>query len=211
MRDTERTLVALEAAFRKLAIRRSEAADGIPYETLIPAIARQLMLIRPNPGIHLPQAVTTKTAKRELRDLARKIEKTIKALRDLSPTARAAVNFQEAALRTMTTSLRILLASTESEVPESSAVGGRPKHMSVRKISEAVGQHYHALTGERATVRVREAGDKACAYGPFFDLMTEVFQVLNLSDSPEVWARHVADAQRNKAKRASPFKEKTYL
>ena len=38
---------ALEDVFSKLPIQRDETAKGIPYESMIPGIARQLMLMFP--------------------------------------------------------------------------------------------------------------------------------------------------------------------
>jgi hypothetical protein len=92
----------LEDAFRKLRIRRGAAAQGIPYELLIPGIARQLMLMAPNPR---SKALPPKKA---LRSLTRSVGQTIEALDRFPESALDALNYKQAALRKLVTNLRIL-------------------------------------------------------------------------------------------------------
>ena len=70
----ESKCAALEDAFRKLQNRRGEAAQGIPYEFLIPSFGPQLMVMVPNPR---KKALPPKKA---LRSLTRSIGQTIEAL-----------------------------------------------------------------------------------------------------------------------------------
>ncbi len=211
----ERKQVALETALRKAAHRKAAAqpscsANAIPFEFLIPGIAWQLILMVPNPGIRRRQPVSAEKATRERHDLAGKIDKCLNSLDGLSPTAIGALNYRREALRDVQLKLRILKACAEtsepasaepasaepaSAEPASAAKGGRPRKVSAKNIAEVVGQHFRGLTGKRPTVSVyppvgvKEKDGKA--YGPFLDLMTDVFTALEIKASPEVWARHV--------------------
>ena len=68
---------ALEEAFRKLPIRREEAATGIPYELLIPGIPSQLLLMIPNARVRIVRT------KRGLRSVPASILPTEEGLRRL--------------------------------------------------------------------------------------------------------------------------------
>ncbi|HUH85045.1 MAG TPA: hypothetical protein VLX85_10570, partial [Stellaceae bacterium] len=137
---------ALCAAFRKLEIKRHETANAMSYDHLIPAISRQLMLMR------TPQAAIG------AKHMRRKVGKAAAALRDLPPTALsdlAALGCPD--VGKLTSRLMILEAR--------GGRSGRPMMTEAKEIAEVVGEHYHALTGEKPTRRVDEANSKA--YGPF--------------------------------------------
>ena len=174
MRDTpERVLGALIAAFRKLKVPGGRG-PGIPYEYLIPDIARQLLLMRPRPRAMSPK---------RLRGAHRKIEK-LSAVEDLPLGARRALN---------SANLEMMI-----EISKAPAVGGRPREDFAAEVAGFVAEEYRRLTGRKPTVPVRERD--ARAYGPFLELVRDVFAALGIKASPVVWARH-AVAPRGKNER----------
>lgn len=182
--EWEEKCAELEDAFRKLPIRRNEAAPGIPYEFIIPGIGRELMLMRPNSGVHPPKAVSADAAKKELRDLARKTEALIEVLDGLSRTSLDALNYREVALRKLKTNLRIFQTGIiTTEVQESLVNTGRgaPKKIQPRKIARLVAQHYYALTGKKPTAPSKDGK----AYGPFVELLNAVYRILGVEASAE--------------------------
>lgn len=171
MRETK--LAALEAAFRKLPIKKGKAA-GIPYESLIPGIARQLMLMVP---ILRPKVASEK---RGLRNLAQSTGRTVKALDDLSSAALAALNYQPAALRELKTKLRILHAATETV--EFTARNGQPKKIQPKKIARIVAQHYYRLTGRKPAL-TNDPYNGGKTKGQFVELLQAVFEILGIKAS----------------------------
>jgi hypothetical protein len=92
---------ALEDAFRKLPIQRSKAMTGMPYESLLPDIPRQLMLMAHIPRSE-PELYTTKNNLRNkngLRKLAKKIGDIIKVLDGVSQDALDSLNYRQTAHR----------------------------------------------------------------------------------------------------------------
>ena len=172
---------ALEKAFRDLPIWRG-TATGIPYEILIPDIPRQLMLMLPNSPNSRPKAAGTKKG---LQRLARSTRSTIKALDGLSQTALDSLNYKPAALRKLTTNLRILHAAAEMAAKKKAEVkgrAGRPEQVQpsqAKKIARVVAQHYRGLTGKKPT-----------ASGPFVKLLHDVYEILGIEAS----ARSQAEA-----------------
>ena len=116
---TEKT-AALEGAFRKLPIRMKKGPyvvndpklgtitydNAIPYESLIPGIARELMLMGPEPR---PKASARK-AKKELKSLVQLTVRYVKALDELSQRAIDALNTRSPVLQEwkLTKTLRFL-------------------------------------------------------------------------------------------------------
>lgn len=106
--------VALEGLFLRLPIQKHDASAGIPYQTLIPGMGRQLLLMSPNS--QSSSRLAKKGNKKELRDLARNVQRTLKSLDDLSDAAAASLNFKPFALQQLKTELRILHACAECAV-----------------------------------------------------------------------------------------------
>ena len=149
------------------------------------------------PEAHGPRVVSSKVAREELSEIADQVAITFKLLRNMSSTARAALNL--GALRQLITSLGIFYTCVGmAEVPESN-VPGRPKAEQAIKIAEFVAQQYSMLTGKWATVSTNT--DTNEAYGPFLDLLREVFEALGVEASPVNCAKR-ARAMQLKADRA---------
>ena len=62
---------------------------------------------------------------------------------------------------------------------------GAPKKLQLRKIAQAVAQHYYALTGKKPTVPKKDG----IAYGPFLDLLTEVYMILDFKKNASAEAQ----------------------
>jgi hypothetical protein len=169
----------LEDAFCKLTIQRDETATGISYKSVIPGIARELMLMAP---ISRPKAASA----RAIRSLTSSTGRTIKVLDNLSQSALDTLNYPPDDLRELTKKLRMLHAAAETRV--SQRPDGQPKKVQPGKIAQVVAQHYFALTGERPTVRVKD-GEKA--YGPFLELLSTIFYILDVDASAESQTRAV--------------------
>jgi hypothetical protein len=177
----EAKCAALEDAFRKLSIRRGKARIGIPYESVLPGIPRQLMLMAP---ISRPKA---KSSKKGLCNLEQLTARTVKVLDGLSQDALDSLNYRQTALTELKTKLRMLHVAAKAV--DFKARLGQPKKVQPRKIACVVAQHYFSLTGERPTVRVKD-GEKA--YGPFLGLLRSVFDILGVNNaSAESQARAV--------------------
>jgi hypothetical protein len=173
---------ALEGAFRKLQIRRGEAAQGIPYEFFIPSIGPQLMLMVPNPR---PKALPPKKA---LHSLTRSIGQTLELLERLPGAVLDALNYRKAALRELETNLRILHFAVKTAEVETRR--SAPTKTQEQKIARVVAQHYFALTGKKPTVSVSVKDGNA---SPFVELLTAVYGTLGVKASAASQAKMVAD------------------
>ncbi len=178
--------VALEEAFRRLPIRRGDPSRGIPYEVLIPDISRELILMRS--GSQPPKGASASVAQKKLASLSRATGRTIKELDQLPSNAVDALNLRPAALRDLTTRLRILQATAASAKPQESSSLGQPPKVQARKIAQTVALHYERLTGLSPTVSTK--GGKA--YGPFVTFLSTVFDILEIDASAESQARKVS-------------------
>jgi hypothetical protein len=143
--EWEEKSAALEKLFRDLPI--CTTATGIPYESLIPGVPRQLLLMRPG----LSRSRSKIGAKKGLHILAQSAHRAVAALDSLSQSALAALSYQPAALQRLKTDLRILAAAArEGKVRKA----GRPKQdgpSQATKIARAVAQHYCGLTNKAPT------------------------------------------------------------
>lgn len=183
----EAKCAALEIAFRGLPIRRATGV-GISYEFLIPDISRQLMLMIPNPRVRIARtgedlrAVPLSILPTEdgLKRLAQSTGRTVKTLDGLSQTALDALNYKSAALRELTTKIRILQAAAEvagdeiAKAKEAKVKAGRGRPPKVepspaQKIARVVAQHYRGLTGDEAKAPTR-----------LIRLLCEVYRILGI-------------------------------
>jgi hypothetical protein len=173
---------ALETAFRKLQLPRSiEGVKGIPYETLIPGIPRQLMLMAPWQCRR--NILSPKQALRQLDDTSARL---VDLMDRLPPIVVEALNFRQRALSDLKTKLRILnCAAKSTKVPPSR---GAPRKIQARKVAVAVAQHYYGLTSKKPTVP-KDKNERP--YGPFLNLMTAVFEILEVNASALSQAEYV--------------------
>ena len=158
---------ALAKLFRDLPI--CTTATGIPYESLIPDIPDQLLLMAPRRSPPRPKIAG---AKKALRTLAQSAHRTVVALDGLSPKALAALNYRPAALRRLKTDLRILAAGAR----EGKVTTGRPTQAGpsqAAKIARAVAGHYRGLTNKTPTAHDHR----------FLDLLKAVYVVLGVRAS----------------------------
>jgi hypothetical protein len=178
----ESKCAALEDAFRKLQNRRGEAAQGIPYEFLIPSFGPQLMVMVPNPR---KKALPPKKA---LRSLTRSIGQTIEALDRLPGPVLDSLNYRPAALYNLQMQLRILHVAVKTAEVETRR--SAPTKTQEQKIARVVAQHYFALTGKKPTVSVSVKDGNS---SPFVELLTAVYRTLGVKASAASQAKMVAD------------------
>jgi hypothetical protein len=165
---------ALEKLFRDLPICKPED-EKIPYESLIPGIPDQLLLMAPRRSPPRSKGVG---AKRGHRMLAQSARRTITALNQLSPSAIAAM-LRPAALRQLKMSLLVLAVQAEREGKR-----GRPKRAGpsqATKIARAVAQHYRGATNKTPTAHDQK----------FLDLLKAVYVVLGVKASARSQAMHL--------------------
>jgi hypothetical protein len=142
-----------------------------PYATQIPAIARELLLMRPNPT--KPQMPVREGLER----VAKAAGQLCSLLDQLPPAAITALNLRKQALMTFKTTARTLtLVAGGSSI---SSVAGAPEKKHARKVAETVGIHYCRLTGKKPTVP-KKGG---VPYGPFLTLLKRVYKVLGIKAS----------------------------
>jgi hypothetical protein len=177
-------VAALEVAFRRLPISRRETS-AIPYEEVIPGIARQLMLMGGKPT---PQRkkVSIQKAKRELERLARLSGATAEALRELSQTAIDLLSLKPEflSIREQASWLRLLSADAQSAASSCLPTEQRVRQKNPRpvEVARVVALHYFRLTGEKP--RRRNTWDGK-AYGPFLELLNAVYKVLGVKASAD--------------------------
>ena len=63
--------------------------------------------------------------------------------------------------------------------------GGKPRNEKAHALAGRLATHYYFMTGERP----KRINDKEGTYGPFFDLISEVFQALDIRESATHYAR----------------------
>jgi hypothetical protein len=172
---------ALKTAFRRLAIQRGE--EGIPYEFLIPGIAKTLLLMVPNAA--QKKALPPRKA---LHSLTRLLTQTHDVLERLPPPVLDALNYRPEALFKLKRDLKILLAAAKTA--EVKTRRSPPRKLQEQKIAQIVAQHYFALTGKKPTVSVSlRNGDPS----PFVKLLTDVYRILGVKVSAASQAKMVAD------------------
>jgi len=163
---------ALEDAFRSLPIKRPKKANAIPYDLLIPAMGRQLILMTPS---RPPQTVVPKIA---LRNLNQSSAQIIKVLDSLSSDELSALNHGSMGLQELTIRLKVLHKVTAKPVVKRPP--GRPTKIQPAKITKVVAQHYYRLTGRKPAVSKNLHG---VAGGCFLELVQKVFMILGVEAS----------------------------
>jgi hypothetical protein len=193
---------AIAAAFRKLKVPAGERGK-LYYKETIPSIARELALMAGGgPLRHHDEHASHLATVKELADLKKRAEGLLDAIDALHRPAIDALNYRDGVLigtAGVTTQLRILIASAScAEIPDQPSSRGAKVKVQPRRIALAVAAHYHRLTGDRPTVDTRQIDtdyDKGSeSYGPFLDLLTEVFAALGVKASPESQAKIASGA-----------------
>lgn len=77
---------------------------------------------------------------------------------------------------------------------------GRHRDEFARMIAGYLANQFHFLTGETPTIRVHTPPHPSAgkAYGPFLELITDVFSAMNIKASPETFAREAVDSFANR-------------
>lgn len=171
---------ALEAAFRKLDIKTGHSVlegRAIPYAVCIPLIARQILLLATSPKPRHP-TVSGNKARKELKKLAMVTRRCVAVLDGISQTALDALptRLEFFNLPDMTKKLRMLSASANAAEPP--PVQAQRKKDLPAIIAQEVALHYCRLTGEKPTRRTD--WDTKKAYGPFLNLLDNVYEILNV-------------------------------
>lgn len=84
--------------------------------------------------------------------------------------------------------LHVLVASIEhANIPTMPPAKGRRRDPRSARVASGLVYFWQILAGHRATITVRSLDNRAT--GPFLDVLTEVFQILNIKASPESQGR----------------------
>jgi hypothetical protein len=160
---------AIEQLFSELQPADTTAILGIPYSSLIPGIARELLLMAP-----VPRRKKI-AAKKGLQVLTERTSRTLETLDSLSEDGLAALNIQAGALKDLKTKLRILHCVANNAVVERHL--SPPRKIQAEKIAWRIGEHYCAITGKEApTVPTRPMDGRP--YGEFVRLLEAIFPIL---------------------------------
>jgi hypothetical protein len=171
---------AIEKAFRNLKIQKSTSSTGIPYDSLIGDIPRQLLLMTPIASANL------RKPNQAIQKLRRHCEGLIDAIEHSPPEVINAAGIRKGYLRSLPTELRLLrLALNEAHLEPQK---GAPEKRQERAIALMVAQHYYGLTGKKVTVPKKDG----VAYGPFVELLTEVYNALGVCASAEAQADYIS-------------------
>jgi hypothetical protein len=208
----EEKSAALEKLFRDLPICKPKA-EGIPYESLIPGIPDQLLLMVRNPRVRIidgkdvydvdgkklmslcNEPLLIQPTGEGLRSTMHAAERLVKALDSLSqPALKAlALNYRPAALRGLKTKIRMLQAAAklagnrlaEAKKASDKDSRGRPKHLRGRRTQDGPSQ-----ATEIARVVAQHyrglTNKKPTAHNKvFLDLLKDVYTVLGVKASAQ--------------------------
>jgi hypothetical protein len=162
-------IARLKAAFRKLPITAAYP-DKIPYESVLPGICRELVRLSATPPRGKPA--------KELAELKKHAEKLLNAIVELHKPALDAAVVPDG----LTMRLGVLIAQIDE-----AKLGGRPRKDQAWEITKMTAETFYRLTGGAAHPNTKDGK----AYGPFLDLLTEVFNILGVDASPESQARRL--------------------
>lgn len=183
-----RQCAALEDAFRCLPIKRFDAAAGIPYESEIPGMGRQLILMK-----HVPRPMN-RSVKKDIRSLVSYVGRTLTLLERLPNSATGVLNYQDGSLTQLKSSLRVLWTAAQLHT-DNGRPGAREK-LRARKIACIVAWHYYGLTGRKPTVPKDSKGKPS---GHFLKLLKTVFEILDIERELRSLPRDKAGTQLDKA------------
>jgi hypothetical protein len=167
----EEKIAALENAFRAIASRN---ADGVTVgEATISGIGRQLWLMASRQSRDDDGRTRWPVSQAGLKKARAHILKAAKAIKGVTPEAAFQMGLSWGALAAIQVGL-------EEAAKRAKPALGTPRKDQARRIAEVAAGHYWALTGKKPTVPKREGE----AYGPFLDLVTAVFKILEVKASP---------------------------
>jgi hypothetical protein len=172
----------LEVAFRSLPFAAPPPGRDIPFDMLIPSIARELCLMQPN-RYRRPSPEGTR----------RKLAALQKRARELNEDMPAALY--------LPLELRLLIIRLAyAEAPKFPKAGrtGAPKKALAAQVARTTARYYYLLTDKRPTRISPIAGGKA--YGAFIiTFLADIFRILGIEASVE-----------SQAKKAIRYMEETY-
>lgn len=175
---------AIEAAYREAAAKAPmekspRTSKAIPYELAIPGMGRELMLMMSGaPRKLLPP-------KKALAELRKTSDGLLAVLDLLPPEAAAALDMSQKTLPDLRLKLRVL--SEEAKAARIVRKAGPPEKVQATKIARAVAVHYYHFMGRNPSVPKREGK----AYGPYLNLLSKIFKILELKASAESQAEKV--------------------
>ena len=157
-------LAALERAFRKLPISQPGEPDALKYEMLLPGIARELASLSPR---SLPNP--------NRRAIHRKLSKLKKCAEELQDGDNRFFNLPiDWRIPIISLGHLSLPANPEREV-------GAPKKVLGPRVARLVAQHFYGLTGLLPSDGIPLGGGPAG--GPFVELLSEIYNILEVNDS----------------------------
>ncbi len=164
-------------------------------------IGRELLFAVGNGGGPLPaeELVGAEQTAKELAAVAEQAAALRTTLQGLHKPALDALGWRRAAaLRRLASDLNVLAASASlariPDLPPNAGKGRKPQAAKL-EVARRIASHFRRLTGKSAT-RVWQDGR---AHGEFYDLVTEVFELLGLGN-PDQYAREAIKAQKFPAK-----------
>jgi len=187
-----RVSAKIEAAFRRLHFNVG-GEEGFSH-TL--ALLTQIATTTPAPDTAF-RRVGRARCEAELKTLCSAAERLVRAIDNLhEPTILALAAppiswFARTEVKKM--AQQVAYAACHADVSNVAAgVGVQPRNRPSLVVADIVANEYERITGDRPTVRTRDGS----AYGPFFDLVRDVFIAMDINDSPEVAARVSARRRR---------------
>lgn len=189
---TDGTTTEIEAAFRKLQILQENEWHLMPIIRTLSFIPRGETGTPP----HKFSEVGRKAAQTEINSVSDAAETLKIAIDNLSQTSIVALANQGLLQiihhRTLSDLLAKVFAVARQtnldSVPETQG-RGRPRNNLARGVASILASNYATLTGKNPTVSTRSNGAQDVPYGPFFDLVTDIFKVLEINASAEAAAR----------------------
>ncbi len=138
----EKQRLALEEALCLLPLKKVKG-PGLPYETLIPAMARELLRLKGNQGRK------TFPPKDGLRRVEKEANRLVKVLNKLHPNAIEALDGHALSLG----ALKIVLKQLEFAAVTVEVNGGRgaPRKVEAQKIKDFLAECFESLTGGSGT------------------------------------------------------------
>lgn len=178
----------IEAAFRRLPIKK-DAERLVP--SMVDLLDRMPSSLVPKPSFETSAKTATIKELDALERHASALADCLELLRGPAIDALAASGFiRQSALQGQLHQLaESARKAKESNVPDNETRGRRDGRLQ-STVAEILAGNFRSLTGSRPTIRTH-AGNKAegVAYGPFLELVRDVFGAMGITSNPEVYAK----------------------
>lgn len=194
----EESAAKIEQTLRSLRVQMPpENRAAIPIERLIPGFVRELMHIAHSSNSIRPydKVNSRSAADKELKDLGQAAKKLLDKVEGLHRPAIDALIYRDYWWNRFRTDLRVLVVAAEhAEISDVDPKSGRDENIMPFKIALKLATLYEALTGYVPTRRTNAMSNEA--YGPYLNLVSAVFETLEIDANPEYYARKALESDR---------------